>query len=43
MMLAVMIVLMLDLHKELMGDGKVLEDWDPIVFNACLHSAMLTI
>jgi len=42
LMFLLMGTLTLDLHKKYMGDGNELEDLDPILFNAGLHSVLVT-
>jgi hypothetical protein len=41
-MFLIMGTLTLDLHKKYMGEGNELEDFDPKVFNAGLHSMLVT-
>lgn len=37
-MFGVMVMLMLELHEKYMGEGNLLEDIDPVMFNSGLHS-----
>jgi len=42
-MFVVTILLMVGLHQKYMGEGKALSTWNPELFNASLHSIMMTI
>ena len=43
LMFVVTILLMVGIHQKLMGPGNPLDNWNPELFNAALHTIMMTI